>query len=165
MAYKEIFHLVIEKLLEKLKEYYGERLISVGVFGSVARGKFHPDSDIDVLIVVNKLPPGRRARIEEFIENIETPLENRLSKSLKVKYLPEISPVIKTPEEVEVGSPIFLDMTEEALILYDRNSFLENYLDRLRKRLNALGARRVFTGGGWYWILKPDYKPGSVIEL
>ena len=165
MTYKEVFYLTIEKLLEKLKEYYGERLISVGIFGSVARGKFRPDSDIDVLIVVSKLPLGRRARIEEFIENIETPLEKKLTKSLKIKYLPEISPVIKTPEEVEKGSPIFLDMTEEALILYDKNLFLKNYLNKLKKQLSALGAKKVFTRGGWYWILKSDYKPGDVIEL
>jgi predicted nucleotidyltransferase len=165
MTYKEVFYLTIEKLLEKLKEYYGERLISVGIFGSVARGKFRPDSDIDVLIIVSKLPLGRRARIEEFIENIETPLEKKLTKSLKIKYLPEISPVIKTPEEVEKGSPIFLDMTEEAIILYDKNLFLKNYLNKLKKQLSALGAKKVFTRGGWYWILKPDYKPGDVIEL
>jgi hypothetical protein len=26
-------------------------------------------------------------------------------------------------------------------------------------------AKRVWKGSAWYWDLKPDYRPGDVIEL
>jgi hypothetical protein len=38
----------------------------VAVFGSVARGDWNVWSDIDVLVVAEHLPPGRRARSERF---------------------------------------------------------------------------------------------------
>jgi hypothetical protein len=38
-------------------------------------------------------------------------------------------------------------------------------LEKLRKRLTELGAKRVWRGNAWYWILKPDLRPGEVFEL
>jgi hypothetical protein len=35
----------------------------------------------------------------------------------------------------------------------------------LRQRLVELGARRIRKGGGYYWQLKPDFKPGDEIRL
>ncbi len=31
--------------------------------------------------------------------------------------------------------------------------------------LGTMGARRVYKGGGYYWLLKPDRKPTEVIEM
>jgi hypothetical protein len=38
-------------------------------------------------------------------------------------------------------------------------------LECLRKKLRQLGAQRKRMGKVWYWDLKPDYKPGEVIDL
>ncbi len=76
-----------------------------------------------------------------------------------------LSPVLKTRAEVAHGSPLLLDLTEDARILVDRDGFLAGALDALRARLDALGARRIWRGNAWYWDLKPDYRPGEVIEL
>jgi len=56
-------------------------------------------------------------------------------------------------------------MVEDAIILYDRGSFFENILNRLRKRLNELNAKRVRMGKMWYWVLKEPYEFGEVIEI
>ena len=56
-------------------------------------------------------------------------------------------------------------MVEDARIVLDRDGFFAGVLDRLRGRLHALGARRVWRGTRWYWDLKPDRRPGEVIEL
>lgn len=66
---------------------------------------------------------------------------------------------------MEVGRPLFLDMVQDARILYDDERFLARYLTTLRDRLHQLGARRVWLGNAWYWDLKPDLKPGEVIHL
>lgn len=76
-----------------------------------------------------------------------------------------ISPIIKTPLEAAAGSPIFLDMVDDSVILYDRGEFFKKVLDKLRHRLNELGSKRVFKGSRWYWILKPGLKPGEVFEI
>jgi hypothetical protein len=97
-------------------------------------------------------------------------IEDRVEPFLKTLQQKEgintyISAIIKSPEEADKGSPLFLDMVEDAKVLFDRGHFFERVLERLRKRLKELGARRIWRGNAWYWDLKPDYKPGDVIEL
>ena len=47
---------LLNRYLEFMKESFGERLLSIAIFGSVARGKARfPGSDIDVLIVMEGL--------------------------------------------------------------------------------------------------------------
>jgi uncharacterized protein len=155
---------LLERLLAELKAEYGDRLVTIAVFGSVGRGTQREDSDVDFLIVARDLPRGRFPRVDEFL-----PAERRLEADLR-SVSPHgwpvmLAPIFKTPEEVEYGSPLFLDMVEDARILYDRDGFFTGYLDRLRGRLRELGSRRIWRGNAWYWDLKPDFKPGDVIEL
>jgi predicted nucleotidyltransferase len=155
------YETILARLLAELQLQYGARLVAVAVFGSVGRGTPRDGSDVDVLIVVRDLPRGRLARIDEFL-----PLERRLAPTLREAQVGAIpvclSPVLKTPAEVEQGSPLFLDLVEDARILYDADGFLVAYLDGLRGRLRALGSRRIWRGDTWYWDLKPDLKPGEV---
>jgi predicted nucleotidyltransferase len=146
-------------LLRACEDVYGARLVSVVIFGSTGRGTARPDSDVDLLLIADPLPHGRMRRVEEFEE-----VERRVAELLP-GAVPPLSPVLKTPEEAGHGSPLFLDMTEDARILFDRESFFSRQLDRLRARLAQLGSRRVWLGNAWYWDLKPDYRPGEVFEL
>ncbi len=75
-----------------------------------------------------------------------------------------LSIVFKRPTEARAGSPLFLDMVEDAAILYARARFFEDVLNKIKDRLRALGARRVVEGERWYWVLKPDCRPGEVFE-
>lgn len=151
-------------LVPACREVYGERLVTVAVFGSTGRGTARPDSDIDVLLVADPLPLGRMRRVAEF-EAVETRLRALVKQELGPGPLPPLSPVLKTPEEVRAGSPLFLDMTEDARLLFDRDGFFQGELRRLRARLAELKARRIWVGSAWYWDLKPDYRPGEVFEL
>lgn len=161
---KEKFQDLENRLLSGIKSFYGDRLVSVAVFGSVARGTQNFDSDIDVLIIVNNLPAGRMKRIREF-EAVEERIEPILKRLQKKGIHTDISAILKTPEEAERGTPLFLDMVEDARILFDRSGFFLGILERLKNRLNRLGARRIWRGNAWYWVLKPDFKPGEVFEL
>jgi predicted nucleotidyltransferase len=160
----ERYEALLERLLSEVRAAYGPRLVACAVFGSVGRGTPRHDSDIDVLLVARGLPRGRTRRVEEFL-----PVEARLGPALEADEAGRppiaLSPVFKSPEEVEAGSPLFLDMVEDARILHDPEGFLAGYLDRLRARLRQLGARRVRRGGGWYWELKPDLRPGEVFTV
>jgi len=140
------------------REQYGERLVSLAVFGSVGRGTARPDSDVDLVLIVRDLPNGRIARVREFAP-IEVALE------IATKDHIELSPVFKTPKEIANGSPLLLDMIEDARILFDRNDFFKNTLNGLKERLQRLGARRIWRGNIWYWDLKPDYKQGEIFEI
>ncbi len=165
LGYRKEYYKILERLKDLLISYYKERLISIVIFGSVARDTFRPDSDIDILIIARDLPKGRLKRVKEFEENVERGINEYINTNAKKGIYPYISPVIKTPEEVKNGSPLFLDMTENAMILYDKDKFFYDYIETLKKRLSILGAKKVLFKGGYYWDLKPNYKDGDVIEL
>lgn len=162
---KERFEELKTRLLSEIKSYYGDRLISVVIFGSVARETQNFDSDLDVLIITKELPKGRMKRISEF-ENIEKKIEPFLESLRKEDRINTyISAIIKSMEEAEKGSPLFLDMVDDAKILFDKEGFFEKRLDKLRNRLKELGSKRIWKGNAWYWDLKPDYKPGEIFEI
>lgn len=77
----------------------------------------------------------------------------------------EFSTRIKTAEEAAHFTPLYLDLTQDAVILYDRDGFLSHILEELRAKLEALGSRRVELGKVRYRHLKPDYKWGEQIEI
>lgn len=46
---------IIDDIFADLKKQYGEDLVSLYLFGSFARGDAHPDSDLDLLIVLKSV--------------------------------------------------------------------------------------------------------------
>jgi uncharacterized protein len=155
---------LLDLLADACRRHYGTRLRALAVFGSVGRGTMHRDSDIDLLIVADPLPPSRLARAREF-DHIEQALAPALQWAVERGVRTRWSPVFKTSEELRAGSPLLLDMVEDARVLQDPDHLLRGVLDRLRQRLHELGARRVWRGNHWYWDLKPDYRPGETFQL
>lgn len=161
---RETFEDHLQDTLTACQANYGDRLVSLAVFGSVARQTQRPDSDIDLLLVVEGLPDGRLARVAEF-SGVEDRVEPGLAQARARGVHTRLSPLFKTPAELAVGSLILLDMIEDARLLFDRKATLQRRLARLRQRLVELNARRIRKGGSYYWQLKPDLKPGEEIQL
>lgn len=161
---QEPYRMLVEKLLEALIKKYKDRFYSFVVFGSVARAEARKESDIDLLLVIDSLPKGRLKRQKEFME-AEKVIEKYIDELFEKGYFVDFSPIIKIPEEAIKISPLYLDMVEDAVILYDKDDFFKRVLDKLRIRLRELKSKRMKMGKKWYWVLKPDYQFGEVIEI
>jgi uncharacterized protein len=161
---KEAFEELLAKLALAAQAVYQDRLVTVAVYGSVGRGTMRHNSDIDVLVIAHDLPSGRLRRVKEF-EAVEAALQTLLQGLRDRGVETELSPILKSPDEATAGSPLFLDMVEDARMLYDRNGFFAQRLSQLRNRLNELGAKRIWRGNAWYWDLKPNFRPGEVFDL
>lgn len=153
-----------ERYCALLRAELGDRLVSVVLYGSAARGDATTMSDIDLLIVVDGLPRGQFAR-KQLLENADRALEPELMGAASKGIETRLARIVRTPAEAARPIPLYLDMTEDAVLLYDRDGFFASVLDRVRASLRRLGARRIPTGKTWYWDLKPDFKPGDVIEI
>ncbi len=158
------YRLVLSRLVDALLKFFGDDLVSVVLYGSVARGEAKRDSDIDLVVVVRGLPRSRFRRQDLFME-AERELEPLLSKLEEQGYFIDFTPILKTPEEAARLTPLYLDLMEDAIILYDRGEFFKSILEKLKQKLQELGAERVKLGRLWYWRLKRDYEFGEVIEV
>lgn len=156
----------VNLIVNSLKRFLNENLVSVVLFGSVAREEAGEGSDIDLVVVAREFKPfGSRFDIFNEIEKeLRTSKEYRELKEKKLGAI--ISPVPLTPEEIKKNPPILLDLVTDGKILYDTDNFMRDWITNLKKRLEEKGARKIFLGKGkWYWDLKPDYKLGEVVEI
>jgi predicted nucleotidyltransferase len=158
------FDALVSSVEVACRRHYGDRLVSIAVFGSVGRRTPRADSDVDLLLIVESLPDGRTARMAEFAP-VELALARALADARAQGVETRVSPVLKTPAELAHGSPLMLDMVDDARLIVDRDGVLARALEALRARLAARGARRIWRGNAWYWDLKPDYRPGEVFDL
>ena len=135
-------------------------LISIVLFGSVARREARPTSDIDVLLIAEGVPRSLADRRQPFLDAWEVARTARDLPSV------EWNLIVKTPGEARYRSPLYLDMVEDAILLLDRGRFFEAVLAGMRERMRELGSRRVhLPDGSWYWDLKPNFRWGDVVEI
>jgi len=147
-----------------LQSTLGDRLVSVILFGSVARGEAGPTSDIDLLLIADDLPAGQFAR-KRLLAAADAAFERDLAAAEAGGVETRLARIVRTPREAVRTIPLYLDLVEDAVLLYDRAGFFAGILERLRVSLKRLGARRIREGRSWYWDLKPDFRPGEVIEI
>lgn len=175
MCYGEVMSAVdseilayLELLTARCKEHYGKELRSLVVYGSVVRGTFRPTSDLDLLMVLCRSALTWGKRISQFVRTVlDHPDVERAASRLKRKGLPwRVEPVILTESELAMRPPLLLDLTEDAIILEDRDGVFAQEIGQVRTRLAELGARRVWLSGDrWYWVLTPEIRPGEVITI
>ncbi|RMG48284.1 MAG: nucleotidyltransferase domain-containing protein [Acidobacteria bacterium] len=145
------------RFVDVLEAEWGDALVSVVVFGSYVTGKARPESDLDVLLVKADLPRSRLAR-----RHLVYPLKKRAGET----FAATACTIILTPEEAQIVKPYYLGMLDGHVILFDRQRFFARILERLKKRLEELGAeRRTDPDGYTYWVLKKDARPGEPIIL
>ena len=51
---KKPYSVAIESFVKKAKDMLSDDLVDILIYGSVARGRPHPNSDIDVIVIVRK---------------------------------------------------------------------------------------------------------------
>ena len=154
------------KIVEILRESYKERLTSVCLFGSSVRGTLRDGSDIDFLVVIKEVKRSYHKRIKEIIpllDDIRATQEYHEVEKFKLNLEPCF--LVFTADEIKDHPPILLDISQEGIILFDKENFLRKQLTQVRETLARLGSSKKITPHGHYWMLKPDIKPGEIINI
>ncbi len=100
------------ELAEALHQVYGEKLKSVVLYGSVARGTQTDDSDIDIMILVD----GNNDELRLYDDRL-----NDVSTDFSLKYLKVLSVVDISYQEYENWrniSPFYRNVSKEGIVLY-----------------------------------------------
>lgn len=132
---------VLDEVVERCKTILGENLVSVVLFGSVARGLQDSRSDIDLLIVVNKEVN------DDFLRDIRIDILLKYSLKLDIIFMSKQDVI----DNFEHFSPLFLSFVLGVLILVDDNFFEREYF----KFLNQLKEENIrYVEGGRVWDLQ-----------
>jgi predicted nucleotidyltransferase len=117
---------LLDELPRVAKGGYGKRLISLVIFGSVAKGVATPASDLDLLLLLTSRPRSSYETFREFyagvIENLST---FRLAKKDGISF--DIVPIILTLEALRPTLPFLWDGRFQ--ILFDRGDTFSRFVD------------------------------------
>jgi hypothetical protein len=157
---QEPFRTALAVAVDAWTAEWGPRLISVVLFGSVARRQARPTSDIDLVVVAEDLPRSLAERRRPLLASWERARAARGLSAIPWNL------VVKSPAEARFHSPLYLDIVEDGVLVLDRGGLFTSVLAAMRARMRELGSRRVHLGdGSWYWDLKPDFRFGEVVEI
>jgi predicted nucleotidyltransferase len=130
-------------IVQALQDAFGERLITVVLFGSQARGGARSESDHDLFVVIDGLSREPLARV----------------RAVRATLLPIVDDlpgpvgfVAKTPAEVSANlTPLLLDVCAEGICLYGADYF-EPHRQKALAAVRGSGLRRRKVGGALMWL-------------
>jgi len=163
---KFILNPLLSRMEALIQKHYGEELLSVVIYGSIARTNYNELSDIDVLLVIRKGGSMKLRKSNYDKAKCELKKSSEWLEAKKGRLPYKFQPLILTLDELRAHPPILLDMTQDGLVLFDRDNVFKKEIKLIRQRLKELGSKRIWLDKNrWYWILKPDIKFGEEFEI
>ncbi len=130
----------LQQIVKIYKDYLGDALFSMVLFGSHARGDATETSDYDLFIIAERLP----AKPVKRILFTRTPLKGQFNERFSI--------MAKTPQEMMEHFPsLFLDLGVDGIILFDRGDFFKNLQVKIKKIIEQAGLQRKRWNGEFYW--------------
>jgi len=117
------------EIKERIQNIGGIEIISLAIFGSMARHEQHADSDIDLLVVAEGIARKRIQRIPDII---------MIKRVLNLGFPLDILLVSKDECQLNFRNhnPLYLDIALDAEIIYD-TGFLENLIKEIREYIDS----------------------------
>jgi len=160
-----IFRDYLYNFVRLLKENYKEDLLSIILFGSVARGKWNNESDIDLFIIFSNKSSIRTTinnQLTKIISDYER--KSKLKNSKGDRLFSTIQDISLLLKDLHTFRTIFYDIAMDGIILFDRNHLGDQFLRKIKKRIEEKGLKRVFIKeNDYYWERNVDF--GEIIEL
>lgn len=151
---KNTFNKILNEWSNKVVGHFQDNIVGILRFGSTTKEHLKHETDIDIMFVFSQLPKNRRHRFQ-LLNELELKLNEQLKNQLP-DYQFVLSPLFRTPEDLNIFSPLFLDMLEFSIIHFDKDGLLKSTLQRTKDWVQQSGAYKTQHGTKWYWVLNPS---------
>jgi len=154
---------LILKFFRLLKDELEDNLLSLGIFGSVARGEAKKDSDIDLFIIVNELNMSLLERTK-YLLNIKR--KDSIKKELEFLSIYEIHPRLNffLRQKNELTLNFFtIDISFDIKTVYDKG-ILRTFLEKIQRKIEEKDIKRKYLENGKYY-LDLNIEFGEVFEF
>ena len=108
----ETVKLAVSQFSRELKRMLGERLVRVVLYGSYARGDFRPDSDVDIMILVDMSDLELKAYGQQL---------SYMTYDFNMDHDLDIKPIAKSEAHFNkwiVNYPFYSNIHKEGVVLY-----------------------------------------------
>ena len=161
----KFFRDYLKIFLTFLKKELNEDLISLIIYGSVARDTWNNESDIDLLIIVsnNYFNQFNEVKISEITIDFynecrkDCIYDNYINHSIEILTL--------SINDLDKFRTLFYDIAIDGIIIYDTNNISLKFLEEYQNRIKKMGLKRIFLDkNDFYWERK-DIEFGEIIDL
>ncbi|MCI4369516.1 MAG: nucleotidyltransferase domain-containing protein [Thermoplasmata archaeon] len=155
------FYPILQGAVASILQVYAGQVIAIALFGSAARGTDSPESDLDLLVLVDRrtASPMDDARTRARIGRLSAGA--RMEEWETRRHFHQVQVVIAIPSDLDRPGPLFLDLSQDAHVLWDPSGVLARGLRRFAARLRSAGARRRHSSQlGTYWDLGRAFAEG-----
>ncbi|MCK4779043.1 MAG: nucleotidyltransferase domain-containing protein [Candidatus Lokiarchaeota archaeon] len=155
---------LILKILFILKEKFGQDLLSLGVYGSVARNNAKKESDLDIFLICRGFSVNLGDRLDFLIELEKMKIiQDELYFLNNKRFYPRISFYPRLVSELTM-SFFTIDIAFDIKIIYDDTNVLKRFLSNINKRIREQGIRRIYLDKERYY-LDLNIKFGEIFEF
>ena len=161
----KFFRHYLKSFLTYFKKELNDDLVSLILYGSVARDTWNRESDIDVLLIVsnNYFNQFNEDKISEITINFYNKCREGIMHDKYKNHSIEI--LTLSINGLDKFRTLFYDIAVDGIIIYDTNNIGFNLLMKYRKRIEKMGLKRIYLDkNDFYWERK-DIEFGELIEL
>ncbi len=131
MSLHEAFQRLLEAFIAECERVWRDRLVAVVLYGPYARRLVHTQRDVDLLVVAEDLPASPWERYDvvmDLMERLEPALQSVYE---TVGFYLYVSPVLKTPSELEGLDTPYIRLVRQGRVLYDRDEWFQRHFPLL----------------------------------
>ena len=126
----------LQSFVDAVLARFRDKVLGIALYGSYARGLARTNSDVDILIVLDRS------------QSLDRDIYNALAEP-NGKFAPFF---VYLPDESEQPRGLWLEVALDGIVLFDRDFVLNRYLSRLRRAIAQGSVRRKSTHGHAYWV-------------
>lgn len=154
---------LILKLCTALKEPFNNKLLSIGIYGSIARNSAKLESDLDLFLVFRELTEGMNNRLKLLIE-IENKkcVQEELNFLYERKIFPAVNYYFRKSSQLSINF-FTIDIAFDLKIIYD-TGVLKTFLSKINKKIKDHNIQRKYLENSKYY-LDLNIKFGDVFEF